>query len=260
MKQRVYQLLALAEPADRWRQVVDVFLITLIVLNIVAMVLETVEEYRLRLPGFFDWFEAVSVAIFSVEYVLRVWSCTAAPAYSPAWSGRLRFMLTPLAIADLLAILPFFLPLVGIDLRSFRAIRLLRLLRVAKLGRYSEAIKLTGRILSSRKAELLVTAFVLSIMTLLASSLMYCAERNAQPNTFSSIPATMWWAVETLSTVGYGDAYPVTPIGKLLASVIAILGIGMFALPTGILGAGFVEEIQRKKRAANVCPHCGGML
>jgi voltage-gated potassium channel len=166
-------------------------------------------------------------------------------------------MLSPFALIDLLAILPFYIPASALDFRSFRAVRLFRVLRIARLGRYSEAMRLTGRVVTSKRAELLSSAFIMAILMLFASSLMYFAERDAQPENFSSIPAAMWWAVATLSTVGYGDIYPLTAAGKLLASVIALLGIGMFALPTGILGAGFVEEIQRRREAPRCCPKCG---
>lgn len=261
MKRRVYEVLAIAAPGDRLSRAFDIFLVTLIVANIVAMVLETVREIYALAPRLFDWFETVSVVLFSVEYVSRVWTCTVSPLYRGALKGRLRYMATPLAVVDLLAILPFYLPMVGMDLRSFRALRLFRLSRIAKLGRYSEALKLTGRVFASRKAELAMTVFVLLVLVLLASSLMYFAERDSQPDKFSSIPAAMWWAVATLSTVGYGDVYPVTAAGKLLGAVIAVLGIGMFALPTSILGAAFVKELsQRMTQESRHCPHCGRVL
>jgi len=260
MKPRVHEILSPATPADRLSQAFDVFLVVLIALNVFAMVLETVESINRAAPRFFCYFEAISLILFSVEYVLRVWSCTVVDAFRAPVSGRLRYMVTPLAIIDLLAVLPFYLPFVGVDLRSLRAVRLFRLFRMAKLARYSEALKLIGRVVMSRKPEILTTVFVLLMLVLLASTLMYFAERDAQPERFTSIPATMWWAVATLSTVGYGDVYPITPIGKILASIIAILGIGMFALPTGILGAAFVEEMQRKNSAPRRCPQCGAEL
>jgi voltage-gated potassium channel len=169
-------------------------------------------------------------------------------------------MVTPLALVDLLSVLPFYLPFVGVDLRSLRAVRLFRVFRIVKLGRYSKALNLLGRVLVSRKAELVMTIFALLVLMVLASSLMYFAEHDAQPESFSSIPAAMWWAVATLSTVGYGDIYPVTFAGKLLAAVVAVLGIGMFALPAGLLGSAFVEEIQRTPTGPQRCPHCGEEL
>jgi voltage-gated potassium channel len=224
------------------------------------MILETVEGIHKSAPGYFECLEIASVLIFSAEYVLRVWTSTVPEQYRhPVW-GRLRYMLSPLALVDLIAIVPFYLPMTGIDLRSFRIVRLLRIVQIGKLGRYSKALKLTRRVVVSKRAELLTSAFILLMLVILASTLMYYVERDSQPETFSSIPASMWWAVTTLSTVGYGDACPVTPLGKLLASVIAILGIGMFALPTGILGAAFVDELQQSKAVPKKCPHCGEEL
>lgn len=257
MKRRVYEVLAVAAPGDKLSRAFDVFLVALIALNILAMVLETVEPCYKLAPRFFAWFETVSVLVFTVEYIFRVWSSTVSESYRSPVTGRLRYMLAPLAVIDLLAILPFYLPFLGVDLRSFRALRLFRIVRIFKLGRYSTAMQLTGRVIASRGPELITTLSILLVLMLLSASLMYYAERDAQPDAFSSIPAAMWWAIATLSTVGYGDVFPLTPMGKLLASVIALLGIGMFALPTGILGAAFVEEIQRTKAARQRCPHCG---
>ena len=134
---------------------------------------------------------------------------------------------------------------------------MMRIFRVAKIGRYSQSLKLMHRVLSQKKEQLISSVFVLLMLLIIASSMMYFVENRVQPEKFSSIPKTMWWAVATLTTVGYGDVYPITNVGKLIASVIAILGIGMFALPTGILGAGFVEEIDRQRRKGVKCPHCG---
>jgi len=253
----VHEILEVTAPGDRASRAFDLFILSLIALNVAALILETVQPIYEKAPKLFKWFETVSVGIFSVEYVLRVWSCTAAPRFASPVRGRLRFAVTPLALIDLFAVLPFYLPFVGVDLRFIRAVRLVRLFRVMKVARYSQAIRTLGRVVSAKKEELLVTLFILCLLLLFASSLLYFAERQAQPEHFTSIPAAMWWGITTLTTVGYGDIYPVTPLGKVIASVIAILGIGMFALPTGILGAGFVEEIQARKRKPKVCPHCG---
>ena len=255
-KKRLHEILDLARAGDRASRAFDVFIISLIVLNVLAFVLQSVQSIDRLCPRFFYAFEVISVLIFTVEYVLRVWSCTLSPKYAHALKGRLRFMVTPLAVVDLLAVLPFYLPFLGLDLRFIRVIRLFRLFRVAKLGRYSQALQAFGRVLSAKRGELVVTLFILVLLLLFASSLVYYAERDTQPHVFSSIPAAMWWAVCTLTTVGYGDVYPLTALGKIAASVVAVLGIGLFALPAGILGSGFVEEIQNRKRK-RVCPHCG---
>lgn len=256
-RRRIREIVEPAGSGDRASRAFDIFILTLIALNVVGIILESVKSIHSVCPRVFEWFEIASIAIFSFEYMVRIWSCVASPRYSAPVIGRIRFALTPLLLVDMLAVLPFYLPFVGVDLRFFRTIRLFRVFRVAKLGRYSTALQTLGRVLRAKRSELGVTVFVLILLLILASTLIYYAEYPAQPKVFSSIPASMWWAVATLTTVGYGDVYPVTVWGKLMASVIAVLGIGMFALPTGILGAGFVEEIQNRRKQPTRCPHCG---
>jgi voltage-gated potassium channel len=256
-KRRVYEIVEKAELGDRASRIFDISILSLIVLNIAAFVAETVEPIHRVAPQFFRGFEIFSVMVFTVEYVLRLWSVTSNPEYEHPVVGRLRFARTPMALIDLVAVLPFYLPFLGVDLRFVRGLRLFRLFRVFKLGRYSEALRTFGRVFAAKKEELGIAGFGLALLLLLASSLMYFAERDTQPEVFSSIPAATWWAVTTLTTVGYGDICPVTTFGKIIGSIIAILGIAAFALPTGILGAGFVEQIRAKQKPAKTCPHCG---
>lgn len=259
-KKRVHEILAVARAGDRVSFAFDIFLMTLIGLNVTAVILESVEDIAAQTGGFFQHFELFSVAIFTTEYLLRVWCCTVNPKYARPLEGRLRFMVSPMALVDLLAILPFYLPLLTVDLRFVRSIRLLRVFRLIKMARYSKALQTFGRVFRMKKAELVTTFSFVCLALLFASSLIYFAEREAQPDAFSDIPAAMWWAVVTLTTVGYGDVYPVTMIGKGIASLIAILGIGMIALPTGVLGAAFMEELQNSRSGKTVCPHCGEKL
>lgn len=259
VRERVWQIFTPAKEGDRASVVFDVLIMALIVLNVLAIVLETVEGIRSRAGTAFRIFEIFSVAVFTVEYLLRLWSCTVAEEYRhPLW-GRLRYAIQPLPLIDLLAVLPFYLPFVGVDLRFARALRLFRMFRIIKMGRYSRALRVLGGIFIDKKEELLLTIFVLFILILFAAALMYYAERDAQPQHFSSIPASMWWAVVTLSTVGYGDVYPITAAGKVLAAVIAVLGIGLFALPNGIIAVSFIEQVQKGEQLSH-CPHCGKKL
>jgi voltage-gated potassium channel len=261
-KRNILQALGGARPGQHSGGAVEGLLLALILLNIVALILETLPNLGPRARRGFFAFEAFSVAVFSVEYLLRVWSCTASPDYRhPLW-GRLRFALTPMALIDLMAILPFYVPAVGLDLRFIRAFRLLRVFRILKLGRYSSALSTLARIVRRRKEELAGAALILLLLLIIASSLIYYAEHDAQPELFSSIPATMWWGIITITTIGYGDMYPVTTAGRCLTAVIAVLGIGMFALPTSILGAAFLEEAQSRPRpaAGRTCRHCGRPL
>ena len=259
VRKRVYEIVEIAQPGDTLSKVFDIFIVALIALNIVALILETVKSIEARAPRLFSVFEFVSVVLFSVEYVARLWSCVEKPAYKKPVSGRLRFAITPLAVIDLLAVLPFYLPFTGIDLRFLRALRMMRIFRVAKLGRYSQSLQILHRVIVAKKEQLLCTLFILLLLVIIAASMLYYTENQVQPEIFPSIPAAMWWAVCTLTTVGYGDVYPITALGKIMASVIAILGIGMFALPTGVVGAGFVEEMSRDQKLLK-CPHCGKQI
>lgn len=256
VRKRIDEVVTVGRPGDKLSRVFGIFIVTLIGLNVVALILQSVKSIDILCPRFFYIFELASVIIFSVEYVARVWSCVEKPAYHKPLRGRLRFAVTPLAMIDLLAILPFYLPFLGLDLRFLRILRMMRIFRIAKLGRYSQSLQILNRVMAAKKEQLLCTLFVLALLVIVAASLLYYAENHVQPEAFSSIPAAMWWAVSTLTTVGYGDIYPMTGLGKFMASIIAILGIGMFALPTGILGAGFVEEMAQNQKNTQ-CPHCG---
>ncbi|TCJ16590.1 ion transporter [Flaviaesturariibacter flavus] len=257
MKRRVFTFLDPSEtehPAEKW---VDAAVIALILANTVAVILETVEPLYQRNRVFFDGFESFSVAFFTAEYLLRLWTVTANPKYRHPIQGRVKWMVSSGAIVDLLAILPFYLPLlIGYDLRFIRLLRLTRLLRFFKMGRYVGAFRMIHQVFRTKKEELVLSLSITLLLIVVASCLMYFVEHDAQPAKFSSIPETMWWSVATLTTVGYGDVYPVTTLGKTLTALISILGVGMFALPAGILASGFSESWKGEKNGQN-CPHCG---
>ncbi len=259
LKTRVWEILENKNPADKLGKIDDYFLTTLIFLNVLAVILGTVKWVENEYGTLLNYFEVFSVCAFSLEYFLRMWSCTVEQKYSKPFTGRLKYALTPLAIIDLLAVLPFYIQIFNIDLRFIRIIRLVRIFRIVKAARYISSLKLFGNVFKSKKEELVITSVVMFILLIIASSFMYIFENSAQPDKFPDIPSTMWWAVATLTTVGYGDVFPITSEGKIIASCVAILGIGLFALPTGILGAGFVEEFQKVKtaRKKHICPHCG---
>lgn len=260
IRRRTWEIVEVAKAGDTASRVFDIFILTLIFLNVLAVIIGSVQSIQERFKVFFNVFEVLSVIVFTIEYLVRLWSCTAHPRYIGRICDRLQFALRAMPIIDLLAILPFYLPFLGIDLRSLRALRLLRILRIAKVGRYYSSLNLIKHVFQAKKEELVLTSVLMGILLIISSTLLYYCENTVQPDAFSNIPATMWWSVATLTTVGYGDMYPVTFMGKICASVIAILGIGMFALPTGILGAGFVEAIQEQKELKKICPHCGKEL
>ncbi|MFC2109540.1 ion transporter [Bacteroidota bacterium] len=236
------------------------FIYALIVLNVIALILESYEELNAIYSPVFYYFELFSVAIFTVEYLVRIW---VSDKTKEDKKERLNFAFSTLGIIDLIAILPFYLPFIfPIDLRIVRILRLFRLLRIFKLSRYSKSLKTIRSIFKEVKSELSITVFVTFVLMILSSTLMYYIEHDDQPEQFASIGDAFWWSIATLTTVGYGDVYPVTGLGKLLSGIIALIGIGFVALPTGIISSAFIEKIQKDKKKKKVakacnCPHCG---
>ncbi len=230
----------------RLSALVQYFLIALIGLNILVFVLQTVEPLALGYQSWFDLILYFSVGVFTLEYVLRLWIAPmlSEGLYVHPLRGRLRFLLSPMMLVDLMVILPFYLAqFVGLDLRFLRLIRLLWLL---KITRYLPAVSTLGRVLRREKLTLISVISIMLIMAFIASSMVYLLEHERQPERFASIPHAMWWGMATLTTVGYGDIVPVSPMGRVLGVVIMLLGIGTFALPAGILASAFTEERERR--------------
>ena len=249
IRRRTYEILERAAPGDRQSLLVDGVLMALISLSVLAIVLESIDSLYDAYGRQFFWFEVFTVGVFSVEYLLRIWSAVEG-AEQPALGGaaaRIRFksMLSPSAIIDLLAILPFYLMMSGlIGPADMRFLRILRLLRVFKLTRYSAAFETLSQALRENARSFAAAFFILMVVMLLAATGMYYFEEAAQPKAFSSIPASMWWAFATLTTVGYGDVTPVTVGGKVFGAMITVIGVGMVALPAGILASAFTEQLR----------------
>jgi voltage-gated potassium channel len=238
----------------------DFFIVGLITLNVIAIILESFESLRMLYKQEFYYFEIFSVAVFTVEYVLRLFTADLKYKEKTIAGALLSFVTSPLALVDLFAILPTYLPLlIPIDLRFIRILRLLRISQLFKINRYSRSLKLIGEVFKEKRADLGMTFFVSFIMLVVASTLMYHIEGQDQPEAFPNIIASFWWAIATLTTVGYGDIYPITAWGKLISGIIVLLGIGLVALPTGILSSAFVEKIntRNKLKNKNICPTCG---
>ena len=261
-KRAVYEILKSPPSQDnpRGRAVANV-LILLIFLNVIAAVLETDVGIYQQYGRMLDTFAFFSVVVFVVEYILRVWCCTENPNYHAPVTGRLRYMATPLAIIDIAVILPFLLlPFLAAFPRIFWMVRFSRIFWILKIGHYSQSLKTFSKVIKAKKGEIFLAFFAMLVLLILASALEYLAEYQAQPTKFSSVIATLWWGVETLATIGYGDMIPITPAGKILAGVVALLGIGLFALPAGILASGFVDALHKtedEKQRSDTCPHCG---
>ncbi|MCW5748803.1 MAG: ion transporter [Alphaproteobacteria bacterium] len=220
----------------------------LITIASVIAILETESTVRALTPAFFDGAEMVLGTIFTVEYVVRVYAAGGDPRYH-GLVGRLRYIVSPLAIIDLLAIAPMLLTVVSTDTLLLRVCRLMRILRVAKLGRYSTATAHLLEAIRVRRYELTLSGALAAFTLIASASLMYIAEADAQPQAFGSIPRALWWSIATLTTVGYGDVYPMTVFGRILAGVTAIAAIGLIAMPTGILASAFSDVFQRERAA-----------
>jgi voltage-gated potassium channel len=261
-KKQVHILLHPTVGNSKLDKIINTFLITLIILNVIVVILETEHDIYIQHQSFFKNFDTISVIIFSIEYVLRVWSATHEKKYKHWFWGRLRYMLTWGALIDLVSILPFYLhAFIVLDLRVFRILRLLRLLRVFRLASYMKSTRMIINVFRTRAHELSISLILIVGLIIVSACVMYFVEHPAQPDKFSSILATLWWSIVTLTTVGYGDIIPVTLMGKILTAVISLCGVALFALPAGIITAGFLEEIKKiKKPRIHNCPHCGQPL
>lgn len=242
----------------------------LIVLNVIAVIVGTVDGIDARYGSLLGAFQFASIGVFSLEYAVRVWTAPEREGYEGTIVGRLRFMGRPYMIVDLLAVLPFYVwfltgSLALADLRVLRAVRLFWFLKLLGRTRYGAARRTFVRVIERKREDLSIAFTGAAIVVVVASSLLYYVEHRAQPAAFSSIPEALWWGTVTLTTVGYGDVVPVTPLGKLLAGVTAFGGIAFVGLPASILAAGFVEESMldtgsedaAPNRRGATCPHCG---
>lgn len=246
LRRRVYEIIEIGHGEDRASAIFDAVIVTLIVLNVAAFVADTVPWIR---AGWGQWlyrFEVFSVAVFTVEYALRLWVAVEVPYLSrlPSWRARIRQAVRPALLIDLLAILPFFLShFFAIDLRVLRTLRLLRFL---KLSRYSPAMHTLIRVISNERKALLGAGLLLATALLFSSTLMYYLESEAQPDKFGSVPDAAWWAIATLTTVGYGDVTPITALGRFIGGLTMVIGLCVLALPVAIISTGFAQELQRR--------------
>ena len=246
LRKFIYHNLHDDEYQSTFSRYLNYFLIVLIVGNVFAVLLESVNEIYQEYQFYFDTFENLSIWIFSAEYLLRFWSIAEKNPEQSAWKQRLQWIRSGGAVIDLLAILPAYLNFfVHLDLRFLRVLRLFRLL---KLTRYFVSLQILLRVIQREKGSFQAVIFILIIMIVMTASAIYVVENRAQPDVFSSIPQSMWWAVVTLTTVGYGDVTPVTSLGRILGAFITILGVGLAALPAGILASGLANELNQRNQ------------
>ena len=263
IKQRTHEILEVAHQNDKASRAVDITLMCLILLNVALIITDTFELPPIAVTAS-GIIENISVGVFTLEYLLRLWVADLSfPELSP-FRARLRYLRTFAAVIDLVSLLPSYISAMSANFMVLRMLRVLRLLRAFKLNRYTHALHDIGEVFRKKASQLISSMLVVSFLMVISSVLMYDAEHEAQPEVFDNAFSGLWWAIATITTVGYGDIYPVTIVGRVMSAIIALLGIGLIAVPTGIITAGFSEQISQKRQAEEdekeFCPYCGKKL
>ena len=242
-----YRLLESETSSSVTAKIITWLLILLIVSNVAAAIVSSEQDYYLSHENTFVIFELISLSIFCFEYLLRVWCCVEAKEYqnTPKFKARVKYIFTPMALIDLIAVLPFVIAMFfAVDLRTLRLIRVLRLL---KLTHYFKGFNIFITVITKESKSIAAAMMVMVFLIIIAASLMHSIEGSAQPEAFGSIIHSFWWAVVTMTTVGYGDVVPVTTVGKIISTFIMLIGVGLVALPAAMLAARFSEELRERK-------------
>lgn len=260
IKKRIFGILGIAKSRDAASRIFDIFIVTLVLINVLVLILETYELPN-DVKDILYNVEMFSVIIFTIEYFLRIWTAEFLYHDCSKFIAKLKYMTSLSGIVDLLSIIPIFIPNVlpkgMVVIRSCRTFRILKLFDV---NRRFNALTVVLRVIKNKFSQLMSMVYIISMLMLTSSILMYNAEHAAQPDVFQNAFSGLWWTVSTIATIGYGDIYPITITGKVLGIIITILGVTIVALPTAILTAGFIEEAKGEKDKISYCPHCGKKL
>jgi len=261
MKQLRLKIYKMVETDSKYN-IFEKAILLLIATNVLVVIIEHSYDLKPSSAQLFEFFEAMSIFIFTAEYIMRIIVADMKYNEKNKLKAILKYIFSPVGILDLLAIVPFYAPrLIPRDLRILKIFRLAKVFRIFRIKKYLQSMNLLIKVLKKEKEALVITLSASFLLILISSTLMYFLEHEVQPKAFPNIIGSFWWAVETLTTIGYGDIYPVTAGGKVLSSVIAILGIGLIAMPTGIISSGFINLINEKNhehdKPYKFCPHCG---
>lgn len=246
---RVYEVVEVRTGFDRAGRIYDSIYMFFIILNLAVSILYTYETYRIKYGSLLIAVEQVTVASFCIDYLLRLWTAKYSyPELKPA-RAALKYVASFTGIVDMLSFLPYYLPFFfPSGAVAFRMLRIMRVFRLFRINSYYDSFRLISDVIRGKKQQLFSSVFIILILMLASSLCMYSLEHEAQPEIFENAFSGIWWAASTLLTVGYGDIYPITPLGKLFGIFITFLGVGMVAIPTGIISAGFVDQYSRIKR------------
>jgi len=262
LQQRVYEYIRDDGKGGSVNSIISSTIMFIIIISVILVILETFEGFSSGVKQTFYYIEMIAVIIFTIEYLLRIWVAPYKYPEMSSFRARIKYIRSPMAVIDILAVIPFYLPLlIPMNLMALRALRLLRLLRLLKMNRYTNGLSSIAQVLHRKGPQLLSSMFAVLLLMIIASLIVHAVEYEAQPDAFSNAFSGLWWAMATLTTVGYGDIYPVTVLGKLVGAIIALLGIGLIAIPTGIISAGFMENMTEEKESEGAkkhfCPYCG---
>lgn len=255
-KEDIYRIISYRKHTTKVERIYNLVMIILIISNLLVTIIESNKVTFENYYYYFQYFELFSVIIFTAEYLLRLYSITCNPKFSSFINSRVKFIFSPEGLIDLLSFLPFYVPIFGItDLRIIRVFRLFRFIRLFKIGRYSKSVFIISQILKNKREELVLTIVFAVFLIIISSHIIFLLESDVQPDKYSDLFDAMYWSVVTLTSVGYGDVYPITFLGKLFTMFVSVIGLGLVALPAGIIASGFNELLQKKE-----CPHCGKLI
>jgi voltage-gated potassium channel Kch len=243
-RQKIHAILFPSEFGGSLQGIFDNFIVVWVIISVLCVILESVSQIRYILNIQFIIIDAIAVSIFTIEYCLRLYCCVENPQFSHPITGRFKQAQTTSSIIDFLAILPFFLEVFLHHLLDLRFLRVFRLIRLLKLTRYTDATSTLTKVIARELPVMCTAAFIMLLLVIMTASLGYLFEHEAQPDKFENIPQSIYWAVITLASVGYGDIYPITPLGRLMTIMLALLGIGIFAIPAALLSSAFTDQLR----------------
>ena len=252
-KDRIFKMVSVGVVDDKLNQGYDILSTVLLIINLATAFAMTFEDFYAAHRDLLHWTEAVTVAFFAFDYILRLYTSDRLYPNKSKQDAAMSYIFSGYGIIDLLSFLPYYLPVFfPAGAAVFRMLRVVRIFRLFRINAYYDSLGIIGKVIQSKKTQLMASVFIIILLILASSLCMYSVEHEAQPEVFKNAFSGIWWATSTLLTVGYGDIYPVTVMGQILGIVITFLGVGMVAIPTGIISAGFVEEYQRAKRLSDV--------